>query len=66
MNYKKLLQEILELLETDSSSELIDHRISTKSPFTQEKAEEMSQLLGIVYLKVHKIYCPGCASDSKE
>lgn len=63
MKYKQMVEDIHAILETDQAYEFIDfRRMPNSKPFTQEEAEQMSDMLGHIYKISHCITCTACGS----
>jgi len=58
-DFKKMVKDIDELLQTDEAAALVDHIhwIHPEAEFTQEDAAKMSKLLGQIYQIAHGITC---------
>ena len=67
MKYKQIVQKIDDLVETDFAYEMVDgkkdlHDIKKIGyyPFTQEEAQQMSEILGQIYTFAHVTHCKAC------
>jgi len=60
LDYKKMLQEIDELVQTDFCMDM-DSRLIRKRPlFTKRESVEMAILIGRIYSISHCISCSAC------
>ena len=60
LDYKRMVGEIAELVETDFMFDMDCKNIPKSSPITQEEAMEMVGILGKVYSIAHCIHCGAC------
>lgn len=60
LDYKKMLQDIDELVSTDFVFDMDCHNLPTSEKFTQKESLEMARLLGRVYSIAHGIHCKAC------
>lgn len=55
-----MLQEIDELVGTNFLHDMDMKGLPKSKPYTQKEAEEMSKILGQVYMISHAIHCKPC------
>ncbi len=60
LNYKKMLKDINDLVNTDFCQDTECKLIPKAKPYTQDEAKQMAQLLGRVYSISHCIFCISC------
>jgi len=60
-DYFRMVRDISELVETDFCGEMELKLMPKSSPYTQEEAAEMANLIGRVYSIAHCIHCAACA-----
>ena len=61
VNYKAMVIDIDNLLESDWAFEMIDGKnLPGAKPFTQKEAKEMSKVLGQIYMIAHCVHCKAC------
>ena len=60
LNYKKMLEDIDKLVETDFAFDMECKQLPNSKPYTQKEAKEMQSLLGQVYLISHCLHCTAC------
>jgi hypothetical protein len=58
LNYKKMLQDICELVENDFSAEMEAKLLGAR--FTQGEAADMAGLIAKVYSISHCLHCEAC------
>lgn len=57
LNYKKMLEDILPIVEDDFCFDMDCHNLPNSKPFTQEEAMEMAKRIGRVYSIAHGLRC---------
>ena len=65
MNYRKMLEDINNLVDTDFCAEMEMKTLPKSGSYTQMEAEEMSKLLAKVYSISHCLYCQSCRRKLK-
>ena len=60
LNYKKIVEGILLLVETDFHSAMELKQMPGSKPYTQKEAKEMDNIIGRVYLIAHCLHCEAC------
>jgi len=58
MNYKKALEDILELVDNDFCAEM-----EVTKDYTQDEAREMADIIKQVYSIAHCLYCETCRKN---
>jgi hypothetical protein len=57
MNYKKMVEDINKLAETDFNENMELKSLPGSDPYTQDEAHVMSNTLSRIYLISHQIHC---------
>lgn len=60
LDYKKMVEDIAALVETDFMFEMDCKNLPNSEPITTEEAMEMVKVLGNVYTISHSITCEAC------
>ena len=59
LDYRKMLQEIDELVNNDWTAEM-ELKLLPGGEFSQEDAQKMAQIIGQVYARSHCLSCGAC------
>jgi hypothetical protein len=65
LDYKKMVEDINKLAETDFCFDMELKEMPNSEPYTQQEAKRMSDLLGRIYLISHCIHCEACQRNYK-
>ena len=57
LNYKKMIKDINDLVDTDFGAEMEMKELPKSKPFTQKEAKKMARIIAKVYIISHQIYC---------
>ena len=60
MKYKKMLQEIDDLVNNDFFADMEMKLMINAKEYTQDEAKEMAGVIGMVYSISHAIHCEAC------
>jgi hypothetical protein len=60
LDYKKMVNEISNLVDTDFCFDMDCRALPHAKPYTQEEADKMAGIIGQVYMISHCIYCSAC------
>ena len=60
LNYKKMVEDICKLVETDFHADMELRHLPDSEPYTQEETRKMQDTIGKVYLISHCISCTAC------
>lgn len=63
LNYKKMIEDIVGILDIDFLFDMDVKTMPKGEPYTQEEAKRMAEMLGKVYKVAHSIGCKACQSD---
>ena len=62
LDYKKMLEDINKLVQTDFCFDMDCRNIPNSKPFTQEEAKNMANIIGNIYSIAHCTTCKACQS----
>ena len=60
LNYKKMVEDIDDLVESDFCLDMDCKNLPGSEPVTQKEAREMIRIIGEVYSIAHCIHCEAC------
>jgi len=61
LDYKKMLEDILKLVDNDWAFDMSCKTLEGSKPYTQKEAHEMALCIGTVYSIAHCTYCEACS-----
>lgn len=65
LDYKKMVKDILHLVDTDFAADMDMRCLPNSKPYTQEEADKMAGIIGQVYSISHCLFCTACQSKYK-
>ena len=60
LDYKKMVEDIANLVQTDFCSAMEMQQLPGSTPYTQDEASEMANIISSVYMVSHCITCETC------
>jgi len=61
LNHKRMLEDILKLVDNDGALDMSCKTIIGAKPYTQAEAIKMAECIGNVYSIAHCVYCKACS-----